>query len=82
MPTQPRIITLTDTLDAWVEQRVASGGFLSETEYFRELVRLDQRQSLKAEALRNEELEAILIEEENPPRTNVWESIADRYKKD
>lgn len=41
---------------AYVEQQVASGGYSSASEYFRELVRQDQKRKA------NERLEAMLLE--------------------
>ncbi|MFN6515222.1 MAG: type II toxin-antitoxin system ParD family antitoxin [Nostoc sp. CreGUA01] len=49
-------ISLPDTMQAYVEQQVAEGGYSSVSEYFRELVRQDQKQKSK------ERLETMLLE--------------------
>ncbi|MEH1831421.1 MAG: type II toxin-antitoxin system ParD family antitoxin [Nostoc sp.] len=49
-------ISLPDSMRAYVEQQVASGGYSSASEYFRELVRQDQKRKA------NERLEAMLLE--------------------
>ena len=49
-------ISLPDPLRFFVEERVAGGGYSTVSEYFRELVRADQKR--KAE----EKLEALLME--------------------
>lgn len=49
-------ISLPDPLRIFVEERVAQGGYSTVSEYFRELVRLDQKR--RAE----EKLEALLLE--------------------
>ncbi|MFN6541295.1 MAG: type II toxin-antitoxin system ParD family antitoxin [Nostoc sp. EkiNYC01] len=49
-------IFLPDTMRAYVEQQVAKGGYSSIGEYFRELVRQDQKNRAK------ERLETMLLE--------------------
>jgi antitoxin ParD1/3/4 len=49
-------ISLPDTMRAYVEEQVAQGGYSSVSEYFRELVRQDQKQRAK------ERLETMLLE--------------------
>ena len=41
-------IAIPEALKEFVQQRVTSGGYSSASEYIRELIRLDQRQSAKA----------------------------------
>ncbi len=49
-------ISLPDSMRAYVDQQVANGGYSSASEYFRELVRQDQKHK------ENEQLEAMLLE--------------------
>ncbi|WP_445638040.1 Putative addiction module antidote protein, CopG/Arc/MetJ family [Nostoc sp. DSM 114161] len=49
-------ISLPDTMRAYIEEQVAQGGYSSVSEYFRELVRQDQKQRAK------ERLETMLLE--------------------
>lgn len=49
-------ISLPEAMRAYVEEQVAQGGYSSVSEYFRELVRQDQKQRAK------ERLETMLIE--------------------
>lgn len=49
-------ISLPDSMRAYVENQVASGGYSTASEYFRELVRSDQKRKA------NEHLEALLLE--------------------
>ncbi|RCJ23077.1 transcriptional regulator [Nostoc sp. ATCC 43529] len=67
-------ISLPDTILAYVEQQVAEGGYSSVSEYFRELVRQDQKQKSK------ERLETMLLEGLNSGDTTEmtvqdWEDI-------
>ncbi len=49
-------ISLPDSMRAYVEDLVANGGYSSISEYFRELVRLDQKRKAQ------ERLESMLLE--------------------
>ncbi len=49
-------ISLPDGMRAYVEERVADGGYSTISEYFRELIRLDQKRKA------NEHLETLLLE--------------------
>lgn len=67
-------ISLPDTMRAYVEQLVAQGGYSSISEYFRELVRQDQKQRAK------EQLQTMLLEgfnsgEATEMTAQDWEDI-------
>lgn len=66
-------ISLPDEMRAFVEERVASEGYASASEYFRALVREEQRRRARAE------LEAKLLEGLRGPSVEMtpedWESI-------
>ena len=49
-------ISLPDTMRTYIEEQVAQGAYSSVSEYFRELVRQDQKQKA------NERLQTILLE--------------------
>ncbi len=49
-------ISLPDSMRAYIEEQVASGGYSTISEYFRELVRQDQKRKAQ------ERLEALLLE--------------------
>ncbi|MCE2905008.1 MAG: type II toxin-antitoxin system ParD family antitoxin [Anabaena sp. CoA2_C59] len=49
-------ISLPDTMGDYIEEQVAQGGYSSASEYFRELVRQDQKQRA------NERLQTMLLE--------------------
>ncbi|WP_026099922.1 type II toxin-antitoxin system ParD family antitoxin [Fortiea contorta] len=67
-------ISLPDIMRAYVEEQVAQGGYSSVSEYFRELVRQDQKQRAK------ERLETMLLDGLNSGDTTEmtatdWEDI-------
>ena len=51
MGTVRRTITLTDQQDRWVAARIAAGGFADDSEYIRDLIRRDQEQNARFQAL-------------------------------
>lgn len=56
IPMKSMNISLPESMRAYVEEQVASGGYSTASEYFRELVRSDQKSKA------NERLEALLLE--------------------
>ncbi|GCL39811.1 putative addiction module antidote protein, CopG/Arc/MetJ family [Sphaerospermopsis reniformis] len=67
-------ISLPDTMRDYIEEQVAQRGYSSVSEYFRELVRQDQKQKAK------EQLQTLLLESLNSGNTTEmtaqdWEDI-------
>lgn len=52
MNTTRKTITVTDQQDAWIKARIAAGDYTNDSEYIRDLIRHDQEQSAKLDALR------------------------------
>lgn len=52
MATVRKTITLTDKQDEWIKAQIASGDFTNDSEYIRDLVRRDQEQNAKFQALK------------------------------
>ncbi len=52
MGTIRKTITLTDKQDEWIKAQIASGDFTNDSEYIRDLVRHDQEQHAKFQALK------------------------------
>ncbi|MFO5528234.1 MAG: type II toxin-antitoxin system ParD family antitoxin [Cuspidothrix sp.] len=67
-------ISLPDTMRTYVEQLVAQGGYSSISEYFRELVRQDQKQRAK-EQLQTMLLEGLNSGEATEMTAHDWEDI-------
>ena len=47
-----KTITLTDRQDQWIKAQAAAGNFTGDSEYIRELIRRDQEQHTKFQALK------------------------------
>jgi antitoxin ParD1/3/4 len=67
-------ISLPDTMRVYVEKLVAQGGYSSVSEYFRELVRQDQKQRAK-EQLQTMLLEGLNSGEATEMTAQDWEDI-------
>ena len=53
MSMQRKTITVTEQQDSWIKSQVDSGQYGNDSEYLRELIRLDQEHKLKIELLRS-----------------------------
>ena len=53
MGTVRKTVTLTDQQERWIKARTAAGDFTSDSEYIRELIRRDQEESIKLQALKS-----------------------------
>ena len=52
MGTLRKTVTLTDQQERWIRVRLAAGDFTSGSEYIRELIRRDQDENIKLQALK------------------------------
>lgn len=74
-------ISLPDSMRAYVENQVASGGYSTASEYFRELVRFDQKRKA------NERLESLLLEglqsgNATPMTEQDWQDISQAVRQE
>lgn len=69
-------ISMPDSLKAFVDERVRSGGYGSHSEYLRELVRRDEQQAA------TERLRALIADGLNSPQGRDWRDLkADLLKR-
>ncbi len=52
MPMQRKTITVTEQQDSWIKSQIDSGKYGNDSEYLRELIRLDQEHKNKIDLLR------------------------------
>nr|WP_235355209.1 type II toxin-antitoxin system ParD family antitoxin [Aliterella atlantica] len=74
-------ISLPESMRTYVEEQVASGGYSTASEYFRELVRTDQKRK------DNERLESLLLEglqsgTATPITDEDWQDIRQAVRKE
>ena len=53
MPMQRKTITVTEQQDTWIKSQIDSGKYGNDSEYLRELIRLDQEHKQKIAVLRS-----------------------------
>ena len=79
MPMTRRTITITDQMNDWVKDRIATGKYGNDSEYIRDLIRRDQSSEDSRETLR-----ALLIEGEESGISDrsvadIWNEVESRY---
>ena len=52
MKTTRKTITLSEQQDAWVKERIESGDYTNDSEYFRDMIRRDQKENGEMLALK------------------------------
>lgn len=78
MSTVRKTITFTSQQDSWIKKQVQKGDFTNDSEYVRALIRRDQNEYEKVEALK------VAIQEgldsgESPENVNsIWDRVKER----
>ena len=80
MATVRKTITLTEKQDRWIKSRIADGEFTNDSEYIRDLVRRDQEQKQKMEALRKAIREGIDSGISDLTIGEIWADAEARHK--
>ena len=71
MATVRKVITLTDTQDAWVKSQIESGGYINDSELIRDLIRREQERMAEIEGIRT-----ALVEGEKSDEPQRFDSEA------
>ena len=82
MGTVRKTVTLTDQRERWIRVRTAAGDFTSDSEYIRELIRRDQEEGIKLQALKSaiqESLESGVSDKTVP---QIMEEVEARLRAD
>jgi antitoxin ParD1/3/4 len=82
MGTVRKTITLTDKQDEWIKAQIASGDFTNDSEYIRDLVRRDQEQNAKFQALKQAVQEGLDSGESDKTVTDIMEEVEARLRAD
>ncbi len=80
MATVRKTITLTEKQDRWIKTRIADGEYTNDSEYIRDLVRRDQEQKHKLEALRKAIQEGIDSGISDLTVGEIWADAEARHK--
>lgn len=79
MPTVRKTITVTDKQDAWITAQVEAGDFTNDSEYIRDLLRRDQEQKGKFEALRRAIQDGLDSGVSDETLRDVWKDAEARH---
>ena len=78
MPMQRKTITVTEQQDAWIKSQIDSGKYGNDSEYLRELIRLDQEHKQKIAVLRSALIEG---EKSGISKRNMVDILKDAKKR-
>ena len=81
METVRKTITLTASQDDWVKSRIAAGDYTNDSEYFRDLIRRDQKLEAKFRALRDAIQEGLDSGVSQRTAGEIWAAVEAKYKK-
>ncbi len=79
MGTIRKTITLTGKLDDWVKSQIAAGDYTNDSEYIRDLLRRDQEQKSKFQALKAAIQEGLDSGISKRTVGDIWEEAEKRY---
>jgi antitoxin ParD1/3/4 len=82
MGTTRKTITLTDKQDQWIKAQIAAGEYTNDSEYIRDLVRRDQEENAKFQALKLAIQEGLSSGVSDKSVTDIMEEVEARLKAD
>jgi len=82
MGTTRKTITLTDKQDQWIKAQIAAGEYTNDSEYIRDLVRRDQEENAKFQALKLAIQEGLSSGVSDKSVTDIMEEVESRLRAD
>ena len=82
MGTTRKTITLTDKQDQWIKAQIAAGEYANDSEYIRALVRRDQEENAKFQALKQAIQEGLSSGVSDKSVTDIMEEVESRLRAD
>ena len=79
MATTRKTITLSEQQDAWVKMRIDTGDYTNDSEYVRDLIRRDQEQRAKFQALKQAIQEGIDSGVSRQGLKEIWDKAERRH---
>ena len=79
MATTRKTITLSEQQDAWVKLRIDAGDYTNDSEYVRDLIRRDQEQSAKFQALKQAIQQGLASGVSRQGLKEIWDKAERRY---
>ena len=82
MGTTRKTITLTDKQNHWIKAQIAAGEYTNDSEYIRDLVRRDQEENAKFQALKQAIQEGLNSGVSNKSVIDIMEEVEVRLRAD
>lgn len=82
MGTTRKTITLTDKQDQWIKAQIAAGEYTNDSEYIRALIRRDQEENARLQALKQAIQEGLSSGISDKSVTDIMEEVESRLKAD
>ena len=82
MVTIRKTITLTDKQNDWIKAQITSGDFTNDSEYIRDLIRRDQEQNARFQALKVAIQKGLDSGVSDKNVTNIMEEVEARLRAD
>ena len=82
MATVRKTISFTNQQDAWMKARLASGDYASDSEYIRDLIRRDQQENEKFQALKSAIQDGLNSGVSNCSVKDIMEDVEQRLRAD
>lgn len=82
MGTTRKTITLTDKQDQWIKAQIAAGEYTNDSEYIRALVRRDQEENAKFQALKQAIQEGLSSSVSDKSVTDIMDEVESRLRAD
>ena len=82
MGTVRKTVMLTDQQDRWIKVRTAAGDFASDSEYIRDLIRRDQEESIRLQALKSAIQEGLESGVSDKTVPQIMEEVEARLRTD
>lgn len=82
MGTTRKTITLTDKQDQWIKAQIAAGEYTNDSEYIRALVRRDQEENAKFQALKQAIQEGLSSGVSDKSVTDIMDEVESRLRAD
>ena len=80
MATTRKTITISEKQDRWIKAQIAAGDFTNDSEYIRDLIRRDQAEAAKYQALKNAIREGLESGVSDKQVSDVWLAAESRHR--
>lgn len=80
MATTRKTITISEQQDRWIKAQIAAGNFTNDSEYIRDLIRRDQAEAAKYQALKAAIQEGLDSGVSDKQVNDIWAAAESRHR--